>query len=142
MRRRKGIGEILAQPRVDVSSLVDISFLLLIYFLVTTTLFAKEQDMPLTLPGSGLASELAPIEVRIESDNRVILHAGEPFAEEVGATSDGRELPRLAERLALLRVANQTVELDVAQGADYQRFMDVLNCLRGEGFDEIGICQH
>ena len=27
----------------------------------------------------------------------------------------------------------------VEDGASYQRFMDVLNCLRGQGWDEVGI---
>ena len=52
MRRKRAeiVGE--NAVKVDLSSLVDMSFLLLVYFLVTTTLLAKEQDMPMVLPGS------------------------------------------------------------------------------------------
>lgn len=125
--------------KVDLSSLVDMSFLLLVYFLVTTTLLAKEQEMPMTLPGHGVPGDLRPITIRVESDDRVVLHPGLAFQEEVASAREGRGLPVLEERLAMLRMGQQTVQLDVADGAGYQRFMDVLDCLRGVGWDEVAI---
>ena len=40
------------EPELNISSLIDICFLLLIYFLVTTTIKAKEQDVDMALPSA------------------------------------------------------------------------------------------
>ena len=37
-------------PELDISSLVDVAFLLLIYFLVTSTLRPDETDLSIVLP--------------------------------------------------------------------------------------------
>ena len=39
------------EPVLDISPLIDVAFLLLIYFLVTTTLQKSEADLSLVLPG-------------------------------------------------------------------------------------------
>ena len=130
-----------AEVAVDMSSLVDMSFLLLVFFLVTTTIVARESDLPMMVPTEGAPSELRPLTIRVEPDNRVVLHPGQSFEEEVAAVEEGRELEVLRERLAVLKSARQGVRLDVLDGASYQRFVDVLNCLRGEGWDEVAITQ-
>ena len=125
---------------VDMSSLVDLSFLLLVFFLVTTTLLAKEQDMPMALPTpEGPPGDSKPIQIRVEGDDRVVLHPGQSFEEEVATASTDHKLAGLKERLAMLRATRDGVNLDVVDGASYQRFVDVLSCLRGEGWDEVGI---
>ena len=40
-----------AEPALDISSLIDVCFLLLIYFLVTSTIKPRESDLGLQLPG-------------------------------------------------------------------------------------------
>lgn len=138
--RRKRVGQVgSGSVEVDMSSLVDLSFLLLVFFLVTTTLLAKEQDVPLALPGHGVPGDSRPLVIRVEADDSVVLHPGQSFEEEVAAADSGHELTALKERLAMLRMGRQGVSLNVVDGASYQRFMDVLNCLRGEGWDEVGI---
>ena len=139
--RKKRLRQVGSGPvNVDMSSLVDLSFLLLVFFLVTTTLLAKEQDMPMALPSvSGSPGDSKPITIRVKADNRVVLHPGQNFEEEVAGAGTDHELTALRERLAMLRAGREGVNLDVQDGASYQRFMDVLNCLRGEGWDEIGI---
>ncbi|QQL43946.1 biopolymer transporter ExbD [Sulfuriroseicoccus oceanibius] len=58
MRERKSPKLATAQePGLDISSLIDVSFLLLIYFLVTTTLKPKEVDLGFRLPGEGGGGE-------------------------------------------------------------------------------------
>ena len=39
------------EPALDISSLIDVCFLLLIYFLVTSTIKPRESDLGLQLPG-------------------------------------------------------------------------------------------
>ena len=126
---------------VDMSSLVDLSFLLLVFFLVTTTLLAKEQDLPMTMPAAGMPGEGRPVRIRVEADNQVVLHPGQSFQEVVAGVENERELPILKERLSLLKAGRAGVQLDVRDGASYQRFMDVLNCLQGAGWDEVAITQ-
>lgn len=139
-RRRLDSGSAVT---VDMSSLVDMSFLLLVYFLVTTTLLAKEQDLPMEVPApGGVGLDLRPIALRVEADNRVLLHPGQSFEEEVASREEGHQLSSLKERLAVLKATRSGVLLEVADGASYQRFMDVLSCLRGEGWDEVGITFH
>ena len=51
-RRRKYSPERAKDPELDISSLVDVAFLLLIYFLVTSTLKKDETDLSIILPTS------------------------------------------------------------------------------------------
>ena len=64
MARRKSshpfAGE--SEPNIDISPLIDVAFLLLIYFLVTASLLKQEADLGLALPGvTNLTND--PVEV-------------------------------------------------------------------------------
>lgn len=141
MRRKRDQMEEAQAVKVDMSSMVDLSFLLLVYFLVTTSLLAKEMDLPMALPSMAgeSAAELSPVSIRVEEDNRVVLHPGQSFEEVVASAEDGRELSGLRDRLSMLQSVKQGVQLDVKDGASYQRFMDVMNCLRDGGWESVGI---
>ena len=138
---KKRSAEANEEVSVDMSSLVDLSFLLLVFFLVTTTLISKERDLPMALPSDGALEsiQLPPLIIRVETDNRVLLHPGQSFEEQVVSADEGHELVELKERLTLLKSVKQGVQVDVKDGSSYQRFMDVLNCLRGAGWDQVGI---
>ena len=56
------------EPALDMSSLIDVSFLLLIYFLVTSTLEPRESDLSMEMPtDSGKASsiQIDPLKIRL-----------------------------------------------------------------------------
>lgn len=127
--------------RIEMSSLVDLSFLLLVFFLVTSTLLAKEGDLPMSVPAdlSGPPVDLAPIVIGIESDNQVVLHPDEGYREVVASSGEGRQLELLASRLELLKSNQRGVQLAIASGANYQRFIDVMDTLSEVGYEEIGI---
>lgn len=59
-RRKKGLELEEDEPTVDISSLIDVCFLLLIYFIVTSTIAEQESDLMLKLPGSASTSEEPP----------------------------------------------------------------------------------
>ncbi len=50
MRRKRNVHVNDDEPALDISSLIDVCFLLLIYFIVTSTMQPREQDLPMTLP--------------------------------------------------------------------------------------------
>ena len=75
-RRRKYSPEGAKDPELDISSLVDVAFLLLIYFLVTSTLKKDETDLSIVLPTSiptDNPDPVDPLAILIEADGRVIV---------------------------------------------------------------------
>jgi len=59
-RRKKGEAAEEEEPTVDISSLIDVCFLLLIYFIVTQTITLPESDLKLQLPNSNSTSDEKP----------------------------------------------------------------------------------
>ncbi len=120
------------EPELDISPLIDVAFLLLIYFLVTTTLQKSEADLSLVLPG--VAQEDSR-EVKIDQMLVKVDQAGVVYVNEEVADTDpeNRALPNLTDRLsryaAAAEVANTETQviIDCDQEAVGQRFIDVLN---------------
>jgi len=132
------------EPQFEISSLVDVSFLLLIYFLVTSTILPKEKDLPMTLP---TAYEEAPVEaiaitLEVKDNGSILMNAGDED-ELLDSGNEERDIPITREHLQTLgSLARSTglkvsVKLKVAEGANHQRFIDVLNCLRGENINSL-----
>ena len=123
---------------LQMAPLIDCVFLLLIYFMVATTLHKSEADLGITLPGNVAQSQpiQMPDEQIIEIDRlgKVILNA-KVFSENV----DERELPELVKTLVRYRLAAQaagtkaliTVQAD--GDCEHQRVIDVMNACAGAG---------
>lgn len=134
-------------PRLLMPALIDVSFLLLIFFMVSATLQRQEADLRLQLPDITLVTEgdmPAMEHMRIDISDRgtirlnrepVIGHSGEP------------DTVVLAERLARYKgMASATrsrprVVLRCADAASEQRFIDVLNACTKAGIESIQIAQ-
>jgi biopolymer transport protein ExbD len=72
-RHRKYEAEEDAEPGLDISSLIDVCFLLLIYFLVTSTITPRESDLGMALPAANPSTEqpeIEPLFIRIEPRER------------------------------------------------------------------------
>ena len=126
------------EPELDISPLIDVAFLLLIYFLVTTTLQKSEADLSLVLPG---VTKEDSREVKIDQMLVKIDAAGVVMVNEEVSDSDpnDRDLPNLTERLsrysasAIVANTETQVIIDCDQEAVGQRFIDVLNvCAKAE----------
>jgi biopolymer transport protein ExbD len=132
MARRKPPAE--TDPTLDMSSLIDVSFLLLIYFIVTSTLDPKEADLGMTMPttqsGSSAEVEIDQMTVQVNSSGHIVLN------EEVLDTDpETRDVPLLLDRLktyaesAKLTDSKPMVIIAADDAAKSQRFIDVLNAL-------------
>ncbi len=123
-------------PELDISPLIDVAFLLLIYFLVTTTLQKSEADLSLVLPG---VEQSDSREVKIDQMLVKIDASGVVIVNDEVSDSDpnDRMLPNLTDRLtryaASAEIANTETQviIDCDEEAVGQRFIDVLNvCTR------------
>jgi len=135
-KRLEGLEE--DEPGLDISSLIDVCFLLLIYFITTSTIQISEQDVALQLPGivrgTAEASPIDPMFIRLDDVGNVYVGAG--TSEEVLDTDpDVNELPLLDQRIELYSAsasgADQTplVQLYIDGETLEQRVVDVLNVL-------------
>lgn len=120
-------------PALDMSSLIDVSFLLLIYFLVTSTLDPKEADLGMTMPtssGKGAAVEIDQMTIEVNSTGHIVLND-----EVLDTDAESRKVPLLLDRLrtyaesARLTDSKPMVIIAADDAAKGQRFIDVLNAL-------------
>jgi biopolymer transport protein ExbD len=133
-----------SDPELDISSLIDVSFLLLIFFLVSSTLMKSESDLGLTLPGDMAGGDPDPaLLVAIADDGRITVggqelvgpsEAGEPSQVEALRS----ELVEFKKRAELLG-DEPLVSLDAASGCKTQRFIDVINALSFAKIDRIAM---
>jgi len=122
------------EPGLDMSSMIDVSFLLLIYFLVTQTLDPKEADLGMTLPTTDSS---ASSEVEIDQMTITVNAAGIIVVDDKTLDTDveSRTLPMLDEKLKQYKDAadltgSQPVVVVAADDASVgQRFIDVLTAL-------------
>lgn len=147
MKRQKNTrnaGE--GNPSLEISSLIDVCFLLLIYFLVATTIQKKEMDVPLALPGPPNEAihprEIDPLLVQI--DARGAIHVGAASSQMLLDTNiSSREVPLLVGVLRLYAAGawagnrQPLVQVRVDSGASQQRVIDVLNAFVGEKISDV-----
>lgn len=141
-RHKKSHSEPETEPQLDISSLIDVCFLLLIYFLVTSTIQPREQDLRMALPSDKRTSPttpaIAPMFIRVAESGAIF--SGTDTGERVLDTDPSiRELPILSSQLKLYHDAalsagdEAIVQLYVHPSATQQRVVDVLSALSGEG---------
>lgn len=127
------------------SSLIDVAFLLLIYFLVSTSLERDEADMSLTLPGStsvapSKAVKVDQMNIRIDQNSIVFVNDSP-----VESPLSMRNMSGLNEALERYAVATKMsgsrglVIIDCHDDAQEQRFIDVLNAVNGAGLKDISL---
>ncbi|NCC51169.1 MAG: biopolymer transporter ExbD [Spartobacteria bacterium] len=126
--KRKPASEKLEIP---ITPMIDCVFLLLIFFMVTSTLHRQEADISFALPG--IADQSEPVEIpdeqiiEINADGRVLLNELEYDAPDV---SDLPELVDMLTRFKATAEANQVdamITIAPAARVKHQRVVDVLN---------------
>ena len=123
-------------PELDISSLIDVSFLLLIYFIVTSTLQKRETDLGITLPSTvptETTDPVDPLAIKISVDGAITVDEIE-----LAGPSPGGEpstVPALRTRLEEYKTQTELVNekpmvvLAAADEGKTQRFIDVVNAL-------------
>lgn len=138
-RRKRALAEEEDEPLLDISSLIDVCFLLLIYFMVTATIQPRESDLGLTLPSVASSSDdkqdIEPMFIEVKEDGSIVVNQEEQMDQ--GASGRRRNLPMLEERLTLYQDSLQAagaepmVQVAVNSEAPHESVVDVLNCLVG-----------
>ena len=92
------------EDKVDLTPMIDVTFLLLIYFMVTTMLKQPESELSIQLPGKPQNSDVNPmpmLEVRIGDEGEVYMNGSE--IEDGPKLVDGKwvnlEMPDLVDNL-------------------------------------------
>ena len=116
------------RPTIDLSPLVDVVFLLIIFFTVSTT-FREGSGLPVKLPSSGtaVAQPSGPVEVTIGADGRVALGS------RIYPSVDALAGPLAA---ALEKANPRTVLIRGDRHAQYEtivRVLDLARSLEAEG---------
>ena len=118
--------------------MIDVCFLLLIYFLVTSTIGPRESDLLVGLPRPGETSpenpRIAPMFIRVDAAGAVF--SGTNDSERpLDTNPSSRDLPLLSSQLQLYAAATMSagdqplVQILVDNGTNQQRIVDVLNAL-------------
>jgi biopolymer transport protein ExbD len=113
-----------SEPTIPAATLSDIIFLLLIYFLVTTTL-AQEKGLPMTLPGKSSKT----VKLKQESVFHInILADGTITTKETGPIPVNRIRSLVEDKLLLND--KLVIVIETSPDADYGIMVDVLDELR------------
>ena len=123
---------------LDMTALIDVVFLLLIFLLVTTTFRRDEHAFVIDLVNSSSQ------QVTVAADKTTVFIAPDGslhLLDVAGATPTGAALsfPELQARLEELRKARPDESLVIrgAKTAEYQRVVDVLTMIRDLGFADV-----
>ena len=140
-------------PRVDMTPMVDLNFLMLMFFMFTTT-FNKPNVMDLGLPAKPKKDQKAPdteiklsnsISILLGKDNRVFWHQQDNTSLNEGnlnETTFGGEGIRKVIKAAKARAADQskfTVIIKPTDDAVYKNFVDILDEMAITKSDKYGV---
>jgi biopolymer transport protein ExbD len=134
---------------VDLTPMIDVTFLLLIYFMVTTMLKQPESELSIQLPGKPQSSDVTPMDmlkVRIGDEGEVYLNGSE--------IEDGFDLlmPDLVANLKTQKgmrdqlinsgakskeEAELKVEIESSGIAEHQAAVGVLNACSSAGVNKV-----
>jgi biopolymer transport protein ExbD len=115
---------------INVTSLIDVMFLLLIFFMVTST-FKNQPAINLVLPRSSTATETVstPTILYLTSDGKVFLNDQLMAADELG-----RELERLH-----AASGDDRMVMSADQDADHGDVVELIDTIKNSGFTRVSI---
>lgn len=126
------------EARIDLTPMIDTVMFLLIFFMLTTTLAQKENDLGITLPGT--MAQSGPVDmpdeqvVEVDATGNVSLN---------GQRFEGRDLPGLVQTLGRYRMASEAakikymITITAEDGTEYERVVDVMNACAGASITNV-----
>lgn len=133
----------LEEPKLSVAPLIDVCFLLLIYFMVTMTIEPAERDLEMQTPSDrGTPPAVPPLSlvIHIRENGDIAVNPGR-YEMLVSTDSSERELPQLKDHLEPLKRGLQggpLVTVRAEGGAKHQRVVDVMNLLQELEITRVG----
>jgi biopolymer transport protein ExbD len=124
-----------SQIELQIAPMIDVCFLLLFFYILTSKPVRPEADMSMTLPGTVPQEE----SIEIPDEQRIIIQEdGQVILNDLPMDNpQNRDLPALLKTLVRFKEtadANKSeplVTVDAADGSHHQRIVDVLNiCAR------------
>lgn len=134
-KKKRYEPEQVEDPALDISSLIDVSFLLLIYFLVTSTLEPRESDLSMEMPtdsGNASSIQIDPLKIRLTAAGQISI------ADQIMA--DDAQMEADLDRYKQLTDATNKKPLVIVTSDDaakQQRFIDLMNGLAKVGITTI-----
>lgn len=129
------------EPDINMAPMIDMVFLLLVYFMVAASLIRSEADLSIRLPGMLSQSQDVSIPdeqmIEVKTEGHVILNG-----REFDSTASS-QLPELTETLTRYRQSCQAagiealITIDAAPTARHQRVIDVMNACAGAGIEGV-----
>jgi len=132
------------EAALDISSLIDVCFLLLIYFIVTSTIAPVEKDLPMTMPSSSASDakpDIEPMLIAVQPSGQIIVNKSEQL--DSGAVGRERVLTQLKVRLdeysSMAQSSDSTplIQIFASPECPQQQVIDVLNCIRGANINTV-----
>lgn len=108
----------------DLTSLIDVVFLLLIFFMATSVFKKEELKLSLTLPkageGQAVTQEIEQLKIGLTKESLSVNGKITPLED-------------LKSQVSSIEKKDIPVELRIDKDVEYQRIVDILNLLKGSG---------
>lgn len=120
-------------PEVQMAPLIDCVFLLLIFFLLATTLKKIEKELPLELPHSAAAIDMP------EEPDLLIISVDRAGRKYIGAEPMGTRALHRYIRTAAKKNPKQRVRVDADELTKYRDVVEVIELCQFEGLRDVGL---
>ncbi len=134
-KRRVGI-------RIDMTPMVDVAFLLLIFFMVTTV-FRQPQALEISLPPKDAKVEVAQSNVmtlRVLPGPRIYYSVGDQSVNPYKKAKDNKDLAQIVENEAKAN-PKIVVVIKIARDAKYEAMVDIIDQLQIHGVSRFGLAK-
>lgn len=123
-------GRARIDSKLEMTPLIDVVFLLLVFFMLTTT-FLRPEALDLSLPeaATATASEEQTIVVAIEESGRIVVNGRDAMLDDVSSTV----------RNLLDAGASKTITLKADENIAVKQMVEVMDALRTAGGTDIDL---
>lgn len=122
------------KPRIEMLPLIDIVFLLLVFFIYAMLSMAVHRSLPVSLPVSSATEIHTEVNLTITVNDN-----GEIFLDNAGVSQDELQVFLLKETQKETENKSVQVDLFADKGLSYQRLYHVLDIIRTAGISNVSL---